>query len=240
MESNMAPDTVKNARVAGFIYLLLVLVGPVRLEYIPNVLFVTGNAAATAANLTSHDLLFRLGILSDVLAGVLSLILALALYRLFESVDRNLALLIPIFGALMVTPIYFVNTINDAAALLLAHGSGTLAAIEQPMREALTSLFLQLHHAGVTVNEVFWGLWLFPFGLLVIRSGFLPKFLGYWLILNGIAYLVDSFCGVVLPHYEDVVSRAALPFQLGEVAIMLWLLIVGARPARRPGSTEVG
>jgi hypothetical protein len=228
----MTPHTVKDARVAGFIYLLLVLVGPFRLEILPAKLFVPANAVATASNIASHDVLFRLGILSDMLAGVLSLILALALYRLFEPVDRRLAVLIPIFGALMVTPIYFANTLNDAAAMLLANGAGPLSAIEAPLRDALTMLSLQLHHYGVVVNEVFWGLWLFPFGLLVIRSGFIPRFLGYWLLLNGAAYVVLSFTGIMLPKYDDVVSLAAFPFQLGEVAVMLWLLIAGARQPR--------
>ena len=228
----MTPHTVKDARVAGVIYLLLVLVGPFRLEFIPRKLFVLADAATTANNIASHDLLFRLGILSDMLAGVLSLVLALALYRLFEPVDRRLAVLVPVFGGLMVAPIYFANTLNDAAAMLLANGAGPLMAIEAPLRDALTILSLQLHHYGVVVNEVFWGLWLFPFGLLVIRSGFIPRFLGYWLLLNGIAYLVLSFTGIVLPKNEDVVALAALPFQLGEVAIMLWLLIFGARQPR--------
>jgi hypothetical protein len=228
----MMGRTVKDARVAGWIYLLLVLVAPFRLEILPAKLFVPGNAAATAAGIARHDALFRLGILSDLLAAVLSLILALALYRLFEPVDRRLAVLVPVFGGLMVTPIYFVNTLNDVAAMLLANGAGPLSAIEAPLRNALTALSLQLHHYGVVVNEVFWGLWLFPFGLLVIRCGFIPRFLGYWLLLNGAAYLVLSFTGIMFPRYEDTVSLAALPFQLGEVAIMLWLLIVGARGPR--------
>ena len=84
----MTTNTKKDARVAGFLYLLLVLVGPFRLQYLPNVLFLPGQAAATATNIAGHELLFRMGILSDMLAGVLSLILALALYRLFEPVDR--------------------------------------------------------------------------------------------------------------------------------------------------------
>jgi hypothetical protein len=93
-------------------------------------------------------------------------------------------------------------------------------------------LFLRLHHGGVVVNEIFWGLWLFPFGVLVFRSRFLPRFLGVWLIINGFAYLALSFTGVLFPQYEDLVSNIAFPAQLGEVAIMLWLLIKGAKPQR--------
>jgi hypothetical protein len=225
-------DTARNARIAGIVYLLLGIAGPVRLIYIPTRLFVSGNPEQTTARIAAHEMLFRVGILSDLATGVLALIVTLALYRLFENVDRNLGKLMVILGSLMVTPIYFVNTLNDFAALHLAKGGDVLAALDTPQRQALAMMFLRLHHAGVVVNEIFWGLWLFPFGLLVIRSRFLPRFLGVWLIVNGFAYLASSFTGVLFPRYEDTVSNVLFPALFGEVAIMLWLAIMGAR--RRP------
>ena len=93
-------------------------------------------------------------------------------------------------------------------------------------------LFRSLHYHLIVSAEVLWGLWLFPMAILTLRSGFLPKFLGWWLILNGITYLVLSFTGVFLPQYEDTVSNYAFPFQLGEVAFVLWLLIFGAKQRR--------
>jgi len=91
-------------------------------------------------------------------------------------------------------------------------------------------LFLRLHHGGVVANEIFWGLWLFPFGLLVYRSRFLPRILGVWLIINCFAYLAASFTGLLFPQYEARVFNSAFPAMLGELAIMLWLLIKGAKP----------
>jgi hypothetical protein len=223
-------STRNQGRVAGFVYLLLALIGPFRLIYIPSTLFVSGNATATANNIAAHELLFRLGIVSDLLTGCLGLVVGLALYRLLKGVDQNLAALMVILGGLMVTPIYFLNTLNDAAALLLVRGADFLLVFDQPQRNALAMLFLRLHHGGVVVNEIFWGLWLFPFGVLVFRSRFLPRFLGVWLIINGFAYLALSFTGVLFPQHEDLVSNIAFPAQLGEVAIMLWLLIKGAKP----------
>ena len=223
-------STRNPGRVAGFLYLLLAVVGPVRLMYIPSRLFVSGNATATANNIAAHELLFRLGIVSDLLTGTMSLFVGLALYRLFKEVDQNLAALMVILGALMVTPIYFVNTLNDAAALLLVRGADFLSVFDQPQRNALAMLFLRLHHGGVVANEIFWGLWLFPFGVLVYRSRFLPRFLGIWLIVNGFAYLINSFTGLLLPQYEDMVSNLTFPALFGEVAIMLWLLVRGAQP----------
>ena len=221
--------TDKAARVAGAIYLSLVFTAPLRLIYIPSALFVRGNATATADNIAAHELLFRLGIVGDLLTGTIAIFLVLALYRLLKEVDQNHAALMVILGGLMVAPIYFLNALNDVAALLLVRGADFLSVFEKPQRDALAVLFLRLHHHGVVANEIFWGLWLFPLAVLVIRSGFLPRILGIWLIINGFAYLTISFTGLLLPQYEVMVSNIAFPALLGEVAIMLWLLIKGAK-----------
>ncbi|HTM40042.1 MAG TPA: DUF4386 domain-containing protein [Terriglobales bacterium] len=218
----------RNARVAGLLYLTLVI-APLRLIYIPSKLIVSGNAAATANNIAAHQTLFRLGILTDLFTGVMCIFVTLALYRLFKGVDQGLAAVMVILGSLMVTPIYFLNTLNDAATLLLVRGADFLSVFDKPQREALAMLFLRLHSHGVVVNEVFWGLWLFPFGLLVYKSGFLPRFLGVWLVLNCFAYLVQSVTGIMWPQYLDTVSNYAFPVMVGELAIMLWLIIMGAK-----------
>jgi hypothetical protein len=205
------------------------MTAPLRLIYIPSTLFVSGNAAATANNIASHEMLFRLGILSDLFTGTMCIFLALALYRLLKGVDENLARLMVILGSLMVTPIYFLNTLNDVAALMLVRDGDFLSVFEKTQRDALAMLFLRLHHGGVVANEVFWGLWLLPFGLLVYRSRFLPRILGVWLIINCFAYLAVSFTGVLFPQYEQMVFNSAFPAMLGEVATMLWLLIMGAK-----------
>ncbi len=221
-------STKKNARVAGFLYLLL-LGAPLRLVYIPSTLFVSGNATATANNIAAHELLFRLGIVCDLLTGTFSILLLLALYRLLKGVDQGLAVLMMILGTVMSTPIYFLNTLNDVAALLFARGGDFLSVFDKPQRDALAMLFLRLHYHGVLANEIFWGLWLFPFGLLVYRSRFLPRILGVWLIINGFAYLATSFTGLLLPQYERMVSKIAFPAMFGELAIILWLMILGAK-----------
>lgn len=218
----------RNARIAGLLYVTL-LTAPLRLIYIPSKLFVTGNASATANNIAAHETLFRLGILSDLLTATMGIFLALALYRLFKEVDRGLARLMVILGALMVTPIYFLNTTSDAAALLLARGADFLSVFDKPQRDALVLVFLRMHGQGILANEIFWGLWLFPFGLLVYRSRFLPRVLGVWLMLNCFAYLATSITGMLWPVYEDKVSNWVFPLMLGEPAILLWLIIMGAK-----------
>ena len=216
-------STKKNARVAGLLYLTL-LAAPLRLIYIPAVLFVEGNAKATADNIAAHETLFRLGMLTELFTGAMAIFLTLALYRLFKGVNEGLARLVVILGSLMVTPIYFVNTLNDVAALTLAKGADFLSAFSEPQRDAMAALFLRLHHYGVVVNEVFWGLWLVPFGLLVIRSRFLPRFLGYWLIINCLGYLAIAITALLFPQCEGTVSNVVFPALLGELATMLWLI----------------
>jgi hypothetical protein len=217
-------------RIAGFLYLLLVVLAPYRLMYLPGKLIVTGNAAATASNIATHQLLFRLGIVTDLACGVILIFLVLALYRLLKGVDRNLAVLMVIVGGVLPATIDFFNVLNDAAALTLVHGADFLSVFDQAQREALAMLFLRLHHHEIVAAEILWGLWLFPFGILVYRSRFLPRFLGVWLIINGFAYLIMSFTGILLPQYENMVSDLAFPALLGEMAIMLWLVIKGAWP----------
>jgi len=223
-------STHNPGRAAGFLYLLLVIFAPVRLIYIPSKLFVAGNATATANNIATHETLFRLGIVSDLFCGTILIFLVLALYRLFKGVDQNLAVLMVIVGGVLPAAIDFFNVLNDAAALVLVRGADFLSVFEKPQRDALAMLFVRLHHHEIVAAEILWGLWLFPLALLVYRSRFLPRFLGVWLIINGFAYLILSFTGLLLPQYEDMFSNIAFPAELGEVALMLWLLIKGAKP----------
>jgi hypothetical protein len=222
-------STRNPGRVAGFLYLFLVVAAPLRLIYIPTKLFVHENATATANNIAAHELLFRLGIVSDLFCGTILIFLVLALYRLFKGVDQNLAVLVVILGGLMPAIIDFFNVLNDAAALMLVRGADFLLVFEKPQRDALAMLFLRLHRHEIVAAEILWGLWLFPLAILVYRSRFVPRFLGVWLIVNGLAYLVNSFTGLLLPDYAKVVGNFTFPALTGEVAFVLWLLIRGAK-----------
>jgi len=219
----------KNARVAGLLYILSSAVGFVRLGYIPKALIVHGNATATANNIAAHESLFRLGMVSELLAAVLWLFVPLALYRLLKEVDQGVAVLMVILGGLMVTPLFFVNAANDAGALLFARGGNFLSIFDKPQRDAFAMLFLRLHHQVDLANEIFWGLWLLPFGLLVYRSRFLPRVLGVWLMIACFAWLALSISGLLFPGHEDKIFVITQPVVLGEVAVMLWLVIMGAK-----------
>lgn len=222
----------KNARVAGLLYILASVVGVVRLLYIPEALFVHGNAAATASNIAAHELLFRSGIVAYLVSSVLFIFVTLALYRLFKGVDQGLAVLMVILGSLMPVPIFFVNSVTDAAALMFARGDVFLSVFDKPQREAFVMLFLNLHHQLDLANALFWGLWLLPFGLLVYRSRFLPRFLGLWMMIECFAWLAFSLTGFLFPGYEGKVFTFSQPLMFAELAIMFWLAIMGARDQR--------
>jgi len=147
----------KNARVAGVLYIVGSLVAVVRLIYIPNTLIVSENATATVNNIARHELLFRFGILSQLLTGALWIFVTLALYRLFKGVDRGLAVLMVILGSLMQVPIFFVNSVNDAAALLFVRDTDFLSLIDKPQRDAFAMMFLNLHTTAIWPTRYFGG-----------------------------------------------------------------------------------
>jgi hypothetical protein len=223
-------DAVKRqAREAGLLYMLIAATAWIGLLYVPNVLYVVGDAGATADRVRASEWLLRAGIATELFHQILQIFLVLALYRLFEGVNKALARQLVILGALVSVPIVLVNVLNEIAALTLVGDAGFLAALPRPQLDALAYLFLRLHTRGITLAAIFWGLWLLPFGLLVIRSGFIPRALGILLIVAGCAYVVDSTTTLVLPQYANAVSSVASVLEIAEVPIILWLAIWGAK-----------
>jgi hypothetical protein len=223
-------STYNPGRVAGFWYLLLVILGPLRLIYIPDKLFVHGDAAATVNNIAAHELLFRLGILADLIGAVVLIFLTLAFYRLFAGVDRNLAAQVVIFGGVMPALIYFVGVVDDFVVLTFLRSGDFLTVFDKPQRDALAFLFIKLRDHQNTAAEILWGLWLLPLAALVYKSRFLPRFLAVWLALCGFCYLALSVTGILWPEYQNKVFAISQPAFFGEVALMLWLVIKGAKP----------
>ena len=217
-------------RVAGLWYLALVFLGPLRLIYIPEKLFVTGNATATAENIAAHQWLFRFGMVDDLIAAVVLVYLTLVFYWLFKDVDQQLAVLVVILGGVMPGLLYFVNVATDQSVLMIVQGTDFLSVFDKPQRDALAMVLLRQHSHLNTAAETLWGLWLIPLGMLVFRSRFLPRFLGVWLLINGAAYILLSFTGELLPEYSDKAFLLAQPALFGELALTLWLVIRGSGP----------
>ena len=222
-------STRNPGRFAGLLYVLTSFVGFFAMGYVPGKVIVHGNAAATASNIAASETLFRLGIAAQLIGMAGFIFVALALYDLLKGVNRRHASLMVILIVVSV-PIAFVNELNSIAALVLVRGADFLSIIEKPQRDALAMLFLKLHGQGLVLAEIFWGLWLFPLALLVYKSRFLPRFLGLWLALAGVGWVILSLTSIVLPQYQDKVDHYSQPAIIGEIVFMLWLLIKGAKP----------
>jgi hypothetical protein len=213
--------------VAGLWYLLLILLGPLRLIYIPNKLFVAGNPTATINQIAVHELLFRLGIADDVFVSLVLVLLTYALYQLLAPTDRHLASLVIAFGGIMPALLYLTGATADLGVLTIVNGAPFLNGLTTPQQHALAMFLLKLHDLQNTVAETLWGAWMLPLGLLVYRSQFLPRFLGVWVFLGGLAYLMMSFTGVLMPRYSGRVFYCSQPFTFSEIALTLWLVIRG-------------
>ena len=216
-------------RTAGLLYGAGSVPGFFALLYVPSKVMVHGNPTATAHNIAAHEALFRWGIVADLAGQAFFILVALALYYLLKAVHRKVSLLMLVL-LLVSIPIAFLNELNSVAALLMAQGAGPLSALDESQRVVWMRLFLNLRGAGFDVAGIFWGLWLFPLGWLVYRSGFIPRILGVLLMLGCFAYLANSIASLALPQFADVVARWANPVQLVEMVFMLWLLIMGAIP----------
>jgi Domain of unknown function (DUF4386) len=228
-------STKKTARLAGVLYLVNGVTGFFGIIYVPSRLIVSGNAAATANNILASERLFRVGIVSELICAAEFVFLLWVLYRLLAGVSRTHASLMVILGLVFV-PIMCVNVLNEIAALTLLRGADFLSAFDKRQLEAMAMLFLDLHRYGYVVGWIF-GLWLFPFGVLVFKSGFLPRILGVLLIAACFGYLADSLTPLLLPGYADIVGRFAnIALTLGEPAIILWLLIRGAKDQPLPAA----
>lgn len=224
---------LKTARIAGALYLLSAVAAGVPLIYVSGKVIVVDDAAKTAANVLSSEASFRACMVSEVIGAITFIFVVRAFYQLLGEVNKTQASLMVTF-VLISVPMTFLNMLNELAALRLLHGDGFFGVINGGQREALALLFLNLHGDGVSLANIFWGLWLFPFGALVIRSGFIPRILGVLLILNGIALIAVSLTALAFPAHLDSVSRYAIMPELGELWMMGWLLIKGVRPLRLP------
>src|SRR5437667_8303709 len=218
----------KQARFAGLLYLLGSIVGCFGLIYVPGKLIVRGDATATANHIRASETLFRLGIATELFGFTMFIFVVLALYRLFKGVNEKHALAMAIL-LLVSIPISLLNVLNDIAALILVSGADFLSVFDKGQLDALAYLFLRLHGQGFVVAQIFWGLWLFPFGILVIRSGFIPRVLGFLLFIAGFGYVASSLTSLLLPPYAHLVGQFAMVLEIGELPIIFWLLIWGAK-----------
>lgn len=224
------PSPKRIAHHAGFIYLILLVTAPLAHLYIPSLILDRASAQITAQNLLNHEFLFRFGTLLNIVGLVSFVFVALYLYRLFRPVNEHLALIMRTL-VLVGIPIPFMLAILKLSALIMLK-SEVYTSFDRGQMENIALMLFRIGDYGGNMEQVFWGLWLLPFGLLVYRSGFIPKLLGILLIANGIAYIALSVIFLLLPKYLSISSTVTFPLMLGELWIILWLAIKGIKDAK--------
>ena len=218
----------KQSRMAALLYFINGLPAPFALLYVPSVLIVRGNAAATAMNVRDSEYLLRLGMAVELFSATVAIFAVIAFYRLFKAVSHKHAIAMMILLVISV-PISYLNVLNDLAALTFARGPAFLSAVfDKAQLDALVLFFLRLHNQGIILAQIFWGLWLFPFGIAAMRSGFIPRFVGIAAIAAGIGYLINSSVALFLPASAQGIGDLAMILGIGELAF-LWMVIWGAK-----------
>jgi len=218
----------RQARIAGLLYLMLLPTGIFSLIYVPSTLFVSGDAAATIQNIEASELLYRSGIFVGLLSNLIFLLVALALYRLLKDISEKQAALMVAFVVISVAT-SFANSFNMLAVLIILDTPDFLSAFDSAQLEGIAYLFVRLQSHATQIIQVFWGLWLIPLGILVYRSGFIPKIIGVALWLAASAYLASNFTYLLLPQYKAALSPIITGLEMLELPIILWLVIVGVR-----------
>lgn len=218
----------KQSRIAALLYFINCVPAPFALLYVPSVLIVRGDAAATANNVRNSEALLRVGMAVELFSSTIVIFAMVAFYHLFKRVSQKHALAMMILMLISV-PISYLNVLNDLTALTLARGPAFLSGVfDKAQLDALVLFFLRLHNQGFVLAQIFWGLWLFPFGIAVIRSGFIPRFVGIAAMMAGFGYVFSSSVALFLPPSAQGIGQLAMILGAGELAL-LWLLIWGAK-----------
>lgn len=227
MDEKSTMSFKNTGRIAGLLYLVVVLTGIFSLGYVPSKLIVWDNPSATFNAIKQSEFLFRTGIVSGLICYTFFLFLPLVLYKLLKPVHKTYALYMVVLAVVSV-PISFINMQNKFAVLSII-SSGT-------QEKELVMFYLNQYDYGNLIVQVFWGLWLFPYGYLVYKSGIIPKFFGVLLMLGCISYLINFFGNSLYPNYSQlgISSIVRLPATLGEIGSCLWLLIMGAKEYTNP------
>ena len=214
----------KAAHIAGWLYLLISIPVGYCLRS-PKTMFVIWNdPVATAQRIGSSQFLFRLCMAAEILSAVGFLFIALALYRVFVGFDKFASSLMVTLWVVSI-PISCLNLLNKIAVLhVLSSGDQTVQS------QQLVMLFLDLHRWGIIIAQIFWGLWLLPLGVMIVRSRYLPRLIGFLVIAAACAYPISSFTFLLAPTHGDAVSTASMYVGgFGELPLMLWLIVKGAK-----------
>lgn len=228
----------KIARIAGLLYLLLIVGGIFAEFFVRQKIIVWGNAADTAHNIMHSEELFRLGFVGDLIMATTFFFLPLVLYILLKQVNRHMARIM-VLSVMIAVSVICLNLLNQFAALILLNNPDYMGVFETAQLQGLVMFFIDMHGHGYFIAQIFAGLWLFPLGYLVFKSGFFPQILGIFLMIGCFSLMIDSFIFFLFPDYWPVINPIiGIPGDLAEFSFCLWLLVKGARE-QKPAAREV-
>jgi len=222
-------------------YLAVAVLGGWAHGYVRGRVYVPGDANLTARNVAEHSSLVRYGFVADLAQATLMVFVVLALYQLLRHVNRDVARAMVIFVVVSVA-ITCLNLVTQFGAVLVATDPAYASAFGPGVGDALVLLLLDMQHNGYLIAQIFFGLWLFPLGLLAYRSGLFPRLIGVGLMVGSAAYVIDVPLQFLAPRIADAVSPVVLvPIVIvAEVSMLLYLLIKGVRhPMSDPGPPPV-
>ncbi|MBK6914956.1 MAG: DUF4386 domain-containing protein [Ignavibacteriales bacterium] len=220
----------KTSRIIFLFWVLYAVPAIFSLQYVQPKLIVLGDAVATSNNIIGHEFLFRMGIVSHLLAQIFLLFFGMTVFHLFKGVNKTWA---AIFwtSILMTVAITFINTLNFVGPLIVLSKADYLNVFQQDQLHAFVMIFLRLSNFGQALYEVFWGMYLFAFGLLIIKSSYIPRFLGVLLIIGSIGFPINTFTKLLIPEfYPALFTQMTMFFSgLGVLPTLFWILIVGLK-----------
>ncbi len=220
------------ARAAGLAYLIIIVAGALGELFIRNKLIVSGDPAATARKIADSPLLWRMGIAGDLIMHVCDLIVAMVYYTLFKKVNKQLALLALLFGMIQ-TAVLVANKMNLMIPFFLSGSEAYLKAFSAEQLQAWSYLAIKAHGYGFGIGLIFFGFECLVDGYLIFKSGFLPKFLGVFILIAGLCYLLHSFALILFPHVADMIFQVTIaPVFIAELSMSLWLLFKGVNLTR--------
>ena len=221
----------KTARLAGLLFLLMVVFGLFSEIFFRQKLIVSNDMALTASNILSNVFLYRIGITSDILMALSYLLTALALYKLLSPVNKNFAAAMVVFATAGSILLMF-NILNEFAPLYILNGNDYLGAFNSSQLQSLAMLFYNLHEHGYMIGQIFFALWVLPLGVLIYKSGFIPKVFGILFVIETIFGLIAVIVHFIVPNGMIIETILLLPGVIAEFAFMFWLLIRGINESK--------
>jgi hypothetical protein len=220
------------ARIAGGLYLINIVFGAFVVGYVPAVLVVPGDAAATAHNILAHELLYRLSLVAHIIVLLTNIPLAVIFYDLFKVVNRRFALLV-VFFTLVGTAVEGANVLNQFTPLTLLGDRHSLSVFTPEQVQALAYLPFDSQAIAYNMQQVIYAGYLLAAGYLIFRSTFLPRTVGVLLAIGAVCYLIYSFADLLAPGFAaHLVPYIQVPSGLAELSLCLWLLVIGVNAER--------